>query len=66
MLLPLMPKFIVPQVDLYDRSQNHIDHLENFKGHTTIHDYLKEVGCRAFPLTLNEQPKASLERLNLK
>lgn len=46
MAIPLLAKFKVPQIDLYDRSKNPIDHLKNFKAHMTFHGFPGEVACR--------------------
>lgn len=50
MLLP--PKFKVPQMKMYNGSKDSVYHLEKFKAHMTLHNFLREVVCRAFPLTL--------------
>ncbi|XP_042939467.1 uncharacterized protein LOC122274497 [Carya illinoinensis] len=52
MAVLLPPKFKVPQIDMYDRSKDPVDHLENFKAQTTFHGFQGEIACQAFPLTL--------------
>ncbi|XP_042942838.1 uncharacterized protein LOC122277020 [Carya illinoinensis] len=52
MVMPVSPKFKVPQVVMYDGSKDLVDHLENFKGHITPHGFPGEIACRVFPLTL--------------
>lgn len=52
MIVPLPPKFKVPQIELYDRSKDPVKHLEIVKVHMTLHDFFKKIACRAFPLTL--------------
>ncbi|XP_042958151.1 uncharacterized protein LOC122293724 [Carya illinoinensis] len=52
MAVPLPPKFKVPQIDMYDGSRDHMDHLDNFKAHMTLHDFPGEITYRAFPLNL--------------
>ncbi|XP_042962533.1 uncharacterized protein LOC122296802 [Carya illinoinensis] len=50
--MPLLPKFKVSQIDMYDGSKDPVDHLENFKVHITLHCFLGKIACRAFPLSL--------------
>ncbi|XP_042951892.1 uncharacterized protein LOC122289031 [Carya illinoinensis] len=45
-------KFKVPKVDMYNRSRDPVDHLENFKAHIMLHGFPGEIACRPFPLTL--------------
>lgn len=45
MAIPISPKFKVPQVDIYDRFKDFVDHLENFKAHITFHGFLSEIMC---------------------
>lgn len=45
MFMPILPKFKVPQMELYDGSQDPVDHLENFKPHMTLHVFSREVAC---------------------
>ncbi|XP_040992588.1 uncharacterized protein LOC121239400 [Juglans microcarpa x Juglans regia] len=52
MVVPLPPKFKVPQIDLYDGSKDPVDHLKNFKTHMTLYGFPGEVACHSFPLTL--------------
>ncbi|XP_042944579.1 uncharacterized protein LOC122278456 [Carya illinoinensis] len=52
MVVPLPPKFKVPQIDMYDGSKDPVDHLENFKAHITLHGFQGKIAGRAFPLTL--------------
>lgn len=52
MIVSLLPKFIVQQMELYDASEDLVNQLENFKAHTVLHKYLKQVACWAFLLTL--------------
>ncbi|XP_042972962.1 uncharacterized protein LOC122304763 [Carya illinoinensis] len=52
MAVPLLPKFKVLSINLYDGSKDHVEHLETFKAHMTLHEFLAEIAFRAFPLTL--------------
>lgn len=45
MVEPLLPKFKILQIEMYDRSQDPVDHLENFKVHMTFHDFSREIVC---------------------
>lgn len=58
MPVPLLPKFKVPQVEVYDGSKNPLEHLETFKLHITLHGFPGEVACQAFPLTLKGVARA--------
>lgn len=48
MAVPLPPKFKVPQIELYDRLRDPINHLKNFMAHMNLHRFLEEVACRDF------------------
>lgn len=52
MVVPLLPKFKVPLVEMYDGSKDSVEHLETFITHTTLHGFLGKITCLAFPLTL--------------
>lgn len=43
MTVPLLPKFRVPQLDLYDKSKDPLEHLDTFKVHMTLHRFSGEV-----------------------
>lgn len=49
---PLPSKFKISQMDMYDRSKDPVDHLENFRAHIMLYSFASEIACRAFPLTL--------------
>lgn len=57
-VVPLPPRFKVPQIHEYNESKDLLEHLENFKEHTTLHGFLSQLACRAFPLTLREAARA--------
>lgn len=48
MVAPLPSKFRAPQMDMYDGSKDPLKHLKTFKSHMTMHEFLKEIACRAF------------------
>lgn len=58
MAVPIPPRFKIPQIEAYDGSKDPLEHLETFKAHMTLHDFLSEVACRAFPLTLRGAARA--------
>lgn len=58
MAVPLPLRFKVSQIDVYDGSRHPLEQLETFEAHMTLHGFLREVTCRAFPLTLMGMTKA--------
>lgn len=52
MVVPLPPKFKVPQMELYNKTKDPLKHLDTFKAHMTLHGFPNEVSCLAFSLTL--------------
>lgn len=44
-MVPLLSKYKVPHVELYDGPQDPVDHLTNFKAHTIFYNYLEELAC---------------------
>lgn len=52
MVVPLPSKFKASQMEMYDGFKDSTKHLEIFKIHMTLHGFLGEIGCQAFPLTL--------------
>ncbi|XP_040987743.1 uncharacterized protein LOC121235461 [Juglans microcarpa x Juglans regia] len=52
MAVPLPQKFRVPAMEMYEGGWNPLEHLETFRTHMTLHGFLEEIVCRAFPLTL--------------
>lgn len=65
MVMPLPPKFKVPQMQIYNRSKDPVEHLEMCKAHMTLHSFLREIVCRAFPLTLKGAARVWFESLLL-
>ena len=49
---PLPTKFRMLQVEVYDGSQDPIDHLESFKTLMHLQGVPNEIMCRVFPITL--------------
>ena len=49
---PLPAKFKMPQIEMFDRTKDPIDHLNTYKNHTELHGYQDLVRCRAFSITL--------------
>lgn len=45
MAVPLPPKFRTPQIEMYDKSKDPAKHLETFKTHMMLHDFLGEIAC---------------------
>ena len=60
---PLPPKFCMPQVESYDGSKDPLDHLESFKTLMHLQGVVKEIICKAFPITLKGLAKIWLSRL---
>lgn len=65
MVVPIPPKFKVPSIKMYDRTKDLVEHLETFKTHMTLHRFLSEITCRAFPLTLIEPIQGWSDALQL-
>lgn len=51
-VMPLLPKFRVPYMDLYNRAKDPLEHLGTFKAYMTLHRFSREIACKAFSLTL--------------
>ena len=49
---PFLPKFRLPQLELYDGSKDPLDHIESFKTLMLLQMTLNEVMCKVFPTTL--------------
>lgn len=46
MVVPLLPKFRVPPMEVYDGSRDLLEHFETFNSYMTLHGFLREVACR--------------------
>ena len=62
-LFPLPPKFRMPQVESYNRSNDLLDHLESFKTLMHLQGVADEIMCRAFPTTLKGPIKVWFSKL---
>ena len=60
---PLLEKFRMPQIETFDRTENHIDHLNMYKNQMELHGYQDPVRCRAFAITLKGPALAWFNRL---
>ena len=49
---PLSAKFRIPQIELFDRTKDPIDHLNTYKNQMELHGYQDPIRCRAFAITL--------------
>ncbi|KAG6726029.1 hypothetical protein I3842_02G060400 [Carya illinoinensis] len=52
MAVPLPPTFQVLPTEVYDRTQDSVEHFETFKANNMLHGFPGGVACRAFLLTL--------------
>jgi len=48
----LPKKFKVPNIAIYTRLEDPIEHIENYQSHLDLHRTSDEIACRAFPLIL--------------
>lgn len=51
MAVLLSLKFKVVQIEMYEGSKDPVEHLKSFKAHMTLHNFLEEIACQAFPPT---------------
>ena len=65
MVVPLPLKFHASLMDTCDGARDPLEHLETFRAHMTLHGFLGEVACRAFPLTLKEAAQTWFGSLSL-
>ncbi|KAF5455257.1 hypothetical protein F2P56_024855 [Juglans regia] len=65
MAVPLPTKFKIPQIEVYDETEDSLEYLETFKTHMTLHSFPGEIACRVFPLTLKGPARAWFESLSL-
>ena len=49
---PLPAKFRMPQIETFDGTKDHVDHLNTYKNQMGLHGYQDPVRCRAFSITL--------------
>lgn len=50
-------------MDIYNGTRDPHEHLETFRVHMTLHDFPREVACRAFPLILNRSERVWFKSL---
>ena len=62
-LFPLPLKFLMPQVESYDGSKDHLDHLESFNTLTHLQGVVDEIMCRAFPTMVKGHARIWFSRL---
>ena len=60
---PLLAKFQMPQVEVYDRSKDPLDHLESFKTLMHLQGVPDEIMCKAFLTTLKGPTKVLFSKL---
>ena len=48
----LIAKFRMPQIETFDGTKDHVDHLNTYKNQMEQHGYQDPVRCRAFAITL--------------
>ena len=60
---PLLPKFLMSQVESYNGSKDLPDYLESFKTMMHLQGVADEIMCRAFPTTLKGSTKIWFSRL---
>jgi hypothetical protein len=59
----LSEKFKVPDIPIFSSCEDPIEHLDNFRSHTSLHKTPNVVACRAFPLTLSRKARDWLKSL---
>ena len=60
---PLPMKFRMPQIEAFDGTKDHIDHLNTYKTQMELYGYQDPVRCRAFAITLKGSALAWFNRL---
>lgn len=61
--ISLLPKFKVLQVELYNGSQDLVNHFKNLKAYMILHNYPEEVAYWAFSLTLRGMARSQFRAL---
>ena len=49
---PLITKFRMPQIEMFDGMKDPIDQLNTYKNQMELHGYQDPIRCRAFAITL--------------
>ena len=60
---PLLTKFRMPQIEVFDGTKDLVDHLNTYKNQMELHGYQDPVRCRAFAITLKGPTLAWFNRL---
>ena len=60
---PLLAKFRMPQVEIFDGVKDPVDHLNTYKNQMELHRYQDHVRCRAFATTLKGPALAWFNRI---
>ena len=60
---PLLAKFRMPQIEMFDGTKDPIDHLNTYKNQMQLHGYQDPIQCRAFAITLKGPTLAWFNRL---
>ena len=63
---PVLVKFQMPQVEIYDGSRDPLNHLESFKTLMHLQRALNEIICKAFPTALKGPARVWFSKLTLK
>ena len=63
MSFPLPPKFCMPQVESYNRSEDPLNHPESFKTLMHLQGVADEIMCRVFPTALKGPARIWFSRL---
>lgn len=63
MMVPLLPKFKVSHMELYDWSRGPVEYLGTFKARMTLHGFPKVITYRAFPSILKGISRGWFEAL---
>ena len=60
---PLLEKFRMPQIEMFNGTKDPIDHLNTYKNQMELHGYQDPILCRAFAITLKCPTLACFNRL---
>ena len=60
---PLLAKFRMPQIEVFDGTKDPVDHLNTYKNQMELHGYQDLVRCKAFAITLKGPALAWFNRL---
>ena len=60
---PLLAKFKMPQIETFNGTKDHVDHLNTYKNQMELHGYQDPVRCRAFAITLKGPTLAWFNRI---